>query len=353
MEAALKTEFVTDDSDQTLRNEVHMLRIMQWSKSYCKLYSARRLDWGGQKVNIMVMSLCDRPISRLRRMMPKRKFTKSTAARLSYQFLEAIRDIHMCGILHRDVKASNCGWHEPSRRLLLFDLGFCRKYLERDPQTKKLRLRTARKSAGFLGTSKYCSVFVHDEMDQGRRDDLWAWLYAISEFFLGDLPWSNEDNTHLVSRRKHKIGSSIFLKCPREILPMYDHIRQLKFESRPDYEMMFKKFAQMFARLEIDEFDLYDFEQGSPYYEKCYRDRKTDSETEMTSEGVETKLSRVVDVDEAPDLLSCGSLVTLNTTKSESSVGLGTRLATGLNRAFKKVWNFRKNSKKGNKARKS
>ncbi|EGT35465.1 hypothetical protein CAEBREN_12286 [Caenorhabditis brenneri] len=108
MEMALKTEFIDEEEDETLKNEVHMLRLMQWSPAFCRLYTAKRLTWNSQPVNIMVMTLCNRPLSRLRRMMPDRHFTKSTAARLSVQLLEALRDLHISGIIHRDVKGSNC-----------------------------------------------------------------------------------------------------------------------------------------------------------------------------------------------------------------------------------------------------
>lgn len=255
MEYAMKSEFVEEGEDETLRNEVHMLRLMQWSPAFCRLYTAKRvrkqvqmgisfnfqLTWNKSFINIMVMTLCTRPLSRLRRMMPDRHFTKSTAARLAVQLLEALRDLHSSGVLHRDVKASNCGWHAATRRILLFDLGFSRKFvcfeeltdhifvfqLEIDPDKNKMRHRIARKGPGFMGTSKYCSVFAHDELDQGRRDDLWAWLYSSVEFFLGSLPWTNEDKTILVSNMKKKAGRGLFFKCPREIVPIYEHIRYI------------------------------------------------------------------------------------------------------------------------------
>ncbi|UMM11421.1 hypothetical protein L5515_000719 [Caenorhabditis briggsae] len=283
IEFALKTEFIDDESDDTLKNEVHMLRLMQWSPSFCRLYTAKRLPWQNQKVNIMVMTLCTRPVSRLRRMMPDRHFTKSTAARLSLQLLEALRDLHISGIIHRDVKASNCGWHAPTRRILLFDLGFSRKYLEIDPITTKMRHRAARKDPGFMGTSKYCSVFAHDENEQGRRDDLWAWLYSTVEFFLGTLPWSDEEKSVRVSNMKKKVGRKLFFKCPREFALMYEHIRQLKYDSSPDYQMMTNLFKQMFIRLDIEDSDPLDFEQGSIFYDE-YFVSQTDSEKELNSD---------------------------------------------------------------------
>lgn len=331
MEMALKTEFIEEGEDETLKNESHMLRLMQWSPAFCRLYTAKRHHWNNQPVNIMVMTLCNRPLSRLRRMMPDRHFTKSTAARLSVQLLEALRDLHVSGIIHRDVKGSNCGWHAPTRRILLFDLGFSRKYLELNPETTKMRHRVARKAPGFMGTSKYCSVYAHDELDQGRRDDLWAWLYSTVEFFLGTLPWTNEEKSILVSNMKKRVGKKLFFKCPREIALMYEHVRQLKFDSSPDYEMMLDLYKQMYSRLDIEESDPFDFEEGSEFYEEYFR-LKTDSEIEMESE-----------LTTSDELASYGSkeVVTMGsksgTSEEENKLG---RLAAGFNRAINRLISF-------------
>uniref|UniRef100_A0A8R1I3T8 Protein kinase domain-containing protein n=1 Tax=Caenorhabditis japonica TaxID=281687 RepID=A0A8R1I3T8_CAEJA len=329
VELALKTEFVDENEEQTLKNEVHMLRLMQWSDSFCRLYTAKRLVWNCQQVNIIVMTLCDRPLSRLRRMMPKRHFSKSTAARLSFQLLEAIRDLHHTGILHRDVKASNCGWHASSRRILLFDLGFSRKYLELDETKSQMRHRSARQSAGFMGTSKYCSVFAHEELDQGRRDDLWAWLYSTVEFFLGTLPWAAEEKTILVSIQKKKVGKKLFLKCPREIVLIYEHVRQLKFESCPDYSLMFALFHQMFTRFEIDQSDPLDFEEGSAHFDKYYKDQRSESEDEE-KETEETSFEDLsgVEMDE------------VHKSVKEEDKKFG-RIAAGFNRALTRLINVK------------
>ncbi|KAK5973942.1 hypothetical protein GCK32_013829, partial [Trichostrongylus colubriformis] len=104
------------------------LRVMQWSAHFCRLYLACRVRCGKEIVNIMIMSLVERPLSRLRRMTPESRFTRSTAVRLSRQCLEAIHDLHRTGILHRDIKASNFAW-SAERIVYLLDLGFCRRFV--------------------------------------------------------------------------------------------------------------------------------------------------------------------------------------------------------------------------------
>lgn len=301
IEAALKTEFISGKESQPLCNEVHCLRLVQWSRYFCRLFNACKVaTTDGKEMNVMAMSLCGRPLSRLRRMTPKRHFTKSTAAWLSRRILLAIKDLHSVGILHRDVKASNCAWVAESREVYMFDFGFCRRYLERDEEGR-IKHRNARYHAGFLGTTKYCSINAHEERDQGRRDDLWAWLYMTAEFFIGSLPWSQEDNSLLIGRKKIQVGAGLIRKCPRELMPIYDHIKILKFNSKPDYELILRKFDQMFLRLDIDESDPLDFEEGGFYYDEYFLDKQSSTEKEELSD--ESSMEEESSVDTAVEMV--------------------------------------------------
>ena len=47
-----------------------------------------------------------------------------------------------------------------------------------------------RSNAQFRGSSKYASVYTHQNKDQGRRDDLWSLFYLLVEFLDGILPWT-------------------------------------------------------------------------------------------------------------------------------------------------------------------
>ncbi|KAJ1363032.1 hypothetical protein KIN20_022782 [Parelaphostrongylus tenuis] len=127
---ALKAEIVdqTGKRRETLTNEVKQLRVLQWSDHFCRLYLACRLHYGKETVSIMIMNLMERSLSLLRRMTPERRFTRSTAVRLSRQCLEAIHDLHRTGLLHRDIKANNFVW-STKRIVCLLDLGFCRRFI--------------------------------------------------------------------------------------------------------------------------------------------------------------------------------------------------------------------------------
>ncbi|VDM73462.1 unnamed protein product [Strongylus vulgaris] len=209
-------------------------------------------------------------------MTPESRFTRSTAVRLSRQCLEAIHDLHRTGILHRDIKASNFAWSS-ERIVYLLDLGFCRRFLVLNEN--EVRHRPPRKQVAFLGTSKYCSPNMHKKLDQGRRDDLWAWLYMTVEFMAGKLIWRNDEDK-VIEKKKENIGSRLLLKCPQEMYMIYDHIRHLEFKSKPNYEMIRRQLNKICARLDYSESQPYDWEEGGYYHE--YYTKKSDTEKDLT-----------------------------------------------------------------------
>ncbi|OZC06869.1 hypothetical protein X798_06138 [Onchocerca flexuosa] len=85
--AAMKAETVDERRhySETLAAEALVLRRMQWSSHFCRLYLAGR---SSPNCNIIVMSLVGRPLSWLRRQNPSQRFTLSTALRLGIQCLE-------------------------------------------------------------------------------------------------------------------------------------------------------------------------------------------------------------------------------------------------------------------------
>ena len=56
--------------------------------------------------------------------------------------------------------------------------------------TRRARSAAQRAKAQFRGSSKYASIYAHQNEDQGRRDDLWSLFYVLVEFIEGVLPWT-------------------------------------------------------------------------------------------------------------------------------------------------------------------
>ncbi len=103
-----------------------------------------------------------------------------------------------------------------TNRILIIDFGLARKFISDSDSTAHLpQARHARVAAGtcamrrrcrfhsltrvslaqrataqFRGSSKYASIYTHDNKDQGRRDDVWSLFYVLVEFLDGELPWT-------------------------------------------------------------------------------------------------------------------------------------------------------------------
>ena len=113
--------------------------------------------------------------------------------------------------------SSRAASSNPSRRWVAIDFGLSTRFLDaggnvlppRPPERRKSRdaaafpppapapASAAPASAAaapesvvlFRGSTTYASPAAHSGRDASRRDDLWSWVYAVSELVAGTLPW--------------------------------------------------------------------------------------------------------------------------------------------------------------------
>lgn len=76
------------------------------------------------------------------------------------------------------------------------------------PNENKVVHRPARPRAPFIGTERYCSMFLHSRMEQGRRDDLWSMFFSMMEMIKSKLPWRCEERRYM----EHAKVSNEFLQ---------------------------------------------------------------------------------------------------------------------------------------------
>ncbi|KIH61131.1 hypothetical protein ANCDUO_08604 [Ancylostoma duodenale] len=104
------------------------------------------------------MQLLSVNVGDLKKASPVRRLGRSTVGRILQQAIAGLRDVHLGGYIHRDVKPANmCFGISPQTRhvLVLVDFGLVRR-----------------------GTVRYVSIRVHERIDQGPADDLVSLVYS-------------------------------------------------------------------------------------------------------------------------------------------------------------------------------
>ena len=237
--------------------EVAVLKRLQGATPHvCEFLGCGRND----KVNYVVMTLLGPSLSELRKRQPHQRFSHSTVLRVGIQIISAIRCIHNCGFLHRDVKPSNFAIgasSETSRTCYMLDFGLSRQYT-----TLTGEVRQPRAVAGFRGTVRYASLNAHLAKDLGRHDDLWSVFYMLVELAVGQLPWrrirDKEEAGEVKAQYDHK---KLIKTMPFEFLNFLSHLKDLTYSQKPDYAMLINVFRSSLRRLGIHDSDPYDWEQ--------------------------------------------------------------------------------------------
>ncbi|OCT77441.1 tau-tubulin kinase 1 [Xenopus laevis] len=253
---ALKVESAQQPK-QVLKMEVAVLKKLQGKDHVCRFIGCGR----NEKFNYVVMQLQGRNLADLRRSQPRGTFTMSTTLRLGKQILESIESIHSVGFLHRDIKPSNFAMGRlPStyRKCYMLDFGLARQYTNTTGE-----VRPPRNVAGFRGTVRYAAVNAHKNREMGRHDDLWSLFYMLVEFAVGQLPWRKIKDKEQVGMIKEKYDHRMLLKhMPSEFHLFLEHISNLDYFTKPDYQMIMSVFESSMKERGITENEAFDWEKG-------------------------------------------------------------------------------------------
>ncbi|KAG8123164.1 hypothetical protein E2320_018524, partial [Naja naja] len=295
---ALKVESAQQPK-QVLKMEVAVLKKLQASIIGLISEKATLLDKG-------------RNLADLRRSQPRGTFTLSTTLRLGKQILESIEAIHSVGFLHRDIKPSNFAMGRlPStyRKCYMLDFGLARQYTNTNGEVRPALLisypiynvyewmygficqamnlssmptgvsrlhlpikgskrhgytrKNPRNVAGFRGTVRYASVNAHKNREMGRHDDLWSLFYMLVEFAVGQLPWRKIKDKEQVGMIKEKYEHRMLLKhMPSEFHLFLDHIANLDYFTKPDYQLIMTVFENSMKERGITENEAFDWEKA-------------------------------------------------------------------------------------------
>ncbi|NXA36402.1 TTBK2 kinase, partial [Eudromia elegans] len=253
---ALKVESAQQPK-QVLKMEVAVLKKLQGKDHICRFIGCGRND----RFNYVVMQLQGRNLADLRRSQSRGTFTISTTLRLGKQILESIESIHSVGFLHRDIKPSNFAMGRfPStcRKCYMLDFGLARQFTNSCGD-----VRPPRAVAGFRGTVRYASINAHRNREMGRHDDLWSLFYMLVEFVVGQLPWRKIKDKEQVGSIKERYEHRLMLKhLPQEFNIFLDHISNLDYFTKPDYQLLMSVFDNSMKTFGVIESDPFDWEKS-------------------------------------------------------------------------------------------
>lgn len=227
-----------DTKKQVLKLEVAVLKKLQPCPYVVSFVTCGRHG----DFNYLVMELLGENISDLRRRQVSGRFSIVTTCRLAMQMIRAIEAVHNLGYLHRDIKPSNFAVGlsaSKKNRVYMIDFGLSRRYVL--PSGK---VRPPRDSSGFRGTARYASINAHLSKDLARRDDLWSLLYMLIEFANGILPWRRiKDKDHVGEMKVRCNTAELVADLPKEFRLLWEHLQSLRYEDKPDYQMLYDAFS--------------------------------------------------------------------------------------------------------------
>ncbi|MCP9264439.1 Tau-tubulin kinase 1 [Dirofilaria immitis] len=323
--AAMKVEsLMANHDDEILKMEVFVLKKMQKSKHACRLFGAGRTS----TFNYMIMSLLGKNLSDLRYMMPSKRFTTSTGLRLGKQGLQALKDLHSIGFIHRDVKPLNfsLGSTQSTKRILfLFDFGLSRQIFLPVQGTNEMKLREPRRKVVFRGTVRYCSLNVHQHKEQGRHDDLISLIYSIIELITGELPWRGLNRRECAAVKASIPDKKLFNQCPGNFILIYAYLKGLEYKDMPNYEFIDKNLMIPYQAKKTIEYRVrpvsfsikdespYDWESGGRYFDdvagKVMPKRRRNPDEQVEKDSTSTVKEEAPSTEEGPSTEGGDSLI--------------------------------------------
>ena len=213
----------------------------------------------------MVMDFLGPSINDLFQLMQK-KFSLQTVCMCAMQMICRLEFIHEKGFIHRDIKPENfvTGIDENSNNIYIIDFGLSQRY--KDKKTgAHIQYREKRQ---MVGTVRYASINTQIGIEQSRRDDIEALGYVLVYLALGRLPWmrvgkekGKGDISKILEKKLITPPEILCKKLPRQFAFFFQYIRKLKFEERPDYNMIKSLFGDLFlSKVSVNKIETFSFD---------------------------------------------------------------------------------------------
>ncbi len=224
--------------------------------------------------NYLILEFLGPNLGQLFKFCNNKKFTIITVFLIAIQILNRIENLHKYHYIHRDIKPENfvIGTGDKSNIIYLIDFGLSKRY--KDKATGQHI--PYRENKDLVGTVRYASINAHLGIEQSRRDDIEGIGYVLVYFYLGRLPWQGKQDkgkpqvSKIMEKKLITPPEILCKKMPVEFSYYFHYCRNLKFEDRPDYNMIKGLFLELLSsRVNLKEEILFDwFDENSSYKEK-------------------------------------------------------------------------------------
>ncbi|TKR94976.1 hypothetical protein L596_009201 [Steinernema carpocapsae] len=297
--AALKAESNEVEGGSAIKLEIAIMLMLnrKGDKPHIPvvLHSAKR-----KRYCYMIVTLLGDNIRTLKMANKDDKLSISTWSKIGIQCLYSLKLLHDCGFVHRDVKPANFVMGHPmdgdrARLVHLLDFGLARNFAV-EKSNGCWVARRARGTAEFRGTVRYCSPSMHEKKEQGRKDDLWSWLYMLIECHCC-LPWQFDRDREKIENKKLNIADDALCKnFPEELSGIPKYLRTLDCYSRPDYTMLHNCLLDLMKKNNVKYTDKYDWETDLT----CSQSLKKQTKAPVYENAAEFFASDPVKINEAP-----------------------------------------------------
>jgi serine/threonine protein kinase len=195
-----------------------------------------------EKESILSMQLMGNSLDKIF-IKNKKKMDISTVFKIAINCIDILKQLHNCGIIHRDIKPHNfvINKQKPDQ-LCIIDFGLAKKYF--DPNRSHMQFKSDK---DITGTLKYVSMNVHMGIEPSRRDDLESIGYMLVYLAKGILPWQNSQKEITADEigviKLYTSSGSLCKDMPKCFEEYLEYCKNLKFTDVPEYDWLIKLFT--------------------------------------------------------------------------------------------------------------
>lgn len=168
---------------------------------------------------------------------------------LAIKMIEIMKYIHSCGYIHRDIKPDNfVVGYKDKKKLYCIDFGLAKQYLRKNGEHIPLS-----QNRRFCGTARYASIAAHQNVEQGRKDDLESIGYILIYLIKGKLPWQGikhkdkKERYKLIGEKKAAMTEEELCEgIPREFCVFLKYVRTMDFDEKPHYSALRTMFVKLY-----------------------------------------------------------------------------------------------------------